>query len=279
MKLYHYQDPNGLINFGDDLNPWLWDHLLPKGFLDSDPSHLLIGIGTLLNDNLPKASEYSVFGSGVGYGSRAPIVNSNWNIYALRGPLSAKALGVDEKLAITDGAYLLKGIVSEVPKKEFKVSYMPHFNLARPSLEIWCNQIGINYIDPSKPILDTLNDILKTELLLTEAMHGAIVSDCFRIPWIPVKSSKTILDFKWIDWCSSLGIDYDPVEIIPIWENVSGKYHKEIINFSKSKINENIFKKTIKKSPRTLSKDDISRARYDQLEEKLHAMVERNNGN
>ena len=45
MKLVYYQDPKG--NFGDDLNPWLWERLLP-GRLDDDPSELLVGMGTIL---------------------------------------------------------------------------------------------------------------------------------------------------------------------------------------------------------------------------------------
>jgi succinoglycan biosynthesis protein ExoV len=276
MKLHYYQDPHGIINFGDDLNPWIWSKLLPEGFLNRDQDHLLVGIGTLLNDNLPKASKVSVFGSGVGYGTRPPNVTPDWHIYGLRGPLSAKALGVDEKYAITDGAYLLKGIITDTPGKKYGASYMPHFTMARPSLRVWCENLGIHYIDPSSPIHETLNDILETEFLLTEAMHGAIVADCFRVPWLPVKSSKTILDFKWIDWCSSLNIDYSPIQIVPLWETVNSKIHKNIINFSKSKLNEKIFKKTIKKTPRNLSKEEISRQRFEQLEDQLQAMVKKN---
>lgn len=276
MRLYYYKDPRGVINFGDDLNPWIWSELLPSGFLDRDQEHLLVGIGTLLNDNLPKSASVSVFGSGVGYGTRPPVVDPKWKIYALRGPLSAKALKVADEYAITDGAYLLRGLIKDLPEKKFRVSYMPHFTLSSDSQRDWCESLGIHYIDPSKDIHTTLQDILKTELLLTEAMHGAIVADCFRIPWIPVKSSKTILDFKWIDWCSSLNIDYRPINIVPIWENVQKKAHKEFINFSKSKINERIFKRAIEKHPRSLSGIEISKLRFQQLSDKIVELVESN---
>ena len=33
MKIYYFKDPVG--NFGDDLNSWLWDTLIP-GYFDSD---------------------------------------------------------------------------------------------------------------------------------------------------------------------------------------------------------------------------------------------------
>lgn len=37
-------------------------------------------------------------------------------------------------------------------------------------------------------------------------MHGAIISDAFRIPWIPVKCFPFIDEFKWLDFTSSMNI-------------------------------------------------------------------------
>jgi succinoglycan biosynthesis protein ExoV len=46
-------------------------------------------------------------------------------------------------------------------------------------------------------------------------MHGAIIADYFRTPWIPVKISRKILDFKWHDWCESIDVQYEPVLLQP----------------------------------------------------------------
>ncbi len=54
MKLYYFIDPSG--NFGDDLNPWIWDRLLPD-FFDQNADTLFIGIGTLLNHRIPYAAK------------------------------------------------------------------------------------------------------------------------------------------------------------------------------------------------------------------------------
>ena len=38
-------------------------------------------------------------------------------------------------------------------------------------------------------------------------MHGAIISDSYRIPWVPVKLYKSINEFKWYDYAESLGLN------------------------------------------------------------------------
>jgi len=57
----------------------------------------------------------------------------------------------------------------------------------------------------------TLTAIQQSRLLIAEAMHGAIVADALRVPWIPIRFHKHILPFKWRDWCASLNMSYDPV--------------------------------------------------------------------
>ena len=74
MKLMYYRDERG--NFGDDLNPWLWERLLP-GFLDDRDDVLLVVIGTILNHAIPAEPVKVVFGSGVGYGN-LPILDDRW---------------------------------------------------------------------------------------------------------------------------------------------------------------------------------------------------------
>ena len=39
-------------------------------------------------------------------------------------------------------------------------------------------------------------------------MHGAIVADTLRVPWIPVRTNPKILPFKWLDWCQSVKLPY-----------------------------------------------------------------------
>jgi succinoglycan biosynthesis protein ExoV len=217
MKLFYYRYPEGSSNFGDHLNPWLWEQLLPD-ILDEDENTIFVGIGTVLNsDLLPKAHRTAVFSSGVGYGT-LPKVESSWSIYCVRGPLSAQALGVRNELAVTDGAILVRRLFNTTNRKVTRFAYMPHYSHAEYGGQTWnsiCKDLGFGYIDPRWPVEQVLSSINQTEILLTEAMHGAIVADAFRVHWIPINTGPHILDFKWQDWCLSVDVEYQPRYISP----------------------------------------------------------------
>jgi succinoglycan biosynthesis protein ExoV len=116
MKLYYYKDVVG--NFGDDLNSWLWDTLLPD-FFDQDDSVRMSGIGTIINTAMPKTNKWIVFSSGVGYGNPpANFGDDSWDILSVRGPLSAKVLGLPQDKYITDGAALLNTLEEFKPLSE-----------------------------------------------------------------------------------------------------------------------------------------------------------------
>lgn len=226
MLLYYHRDPKG--NFGDDLNPWLWGRLLPGFFHggfphepklrdgSADGETLFVGIGTLLNRNIPERASKIVFGTGAGYGP-PPAVNGSWDISCVRGPLTAAMLGLDRSLAVTDPGILVRAIDIQRGPTICRMSYMPHCSSARRA--DWskiCEQVGIGFIDPRWPVERVLRGICSTEVLITEAMHGAIVADALRTPWLPVATRST-LELKWHDWCQSLGLEYKPVRMPALW--------------------------------------------------------------
>lgn len=186
MKLFYYNGKEKGIqsnNFGDELNPWLWHQLLP-GVFDGDESLLFVGIGTLLNEHLSTVSKKIIFGAGVGYG-KTPRVNQTWRIYFVRGQLSAKALEVEAHLGLTDPAILIRQFFQPTGQKKYPRSYMPHFTEAMCNGSAWrelCQSLGIYYIDPTLALEQVLTEIDATEVLFTEAMHGAIVADALRTP-------------------------------------------------------------------------------------------------
>lgn len=275
MKLFYWAGEKDIKNFGDEINPYLWKKLL-KGLLDNDEDTILIGIGTILNENIPNCRMKAIFSSGVGYGNGRFKLDNSYKIYCVRGPLSAKALGIDIKYAITDGALLMRDIYRPTESvNTSKYSYMPHWERHSQEMMDICRNIGINYIDPTEECVESvINKISASEILLTEAMHGAIIADTYRVPWVPIRSSKYILDFKWNDWCMSLGINYSPNDIWPLWTSPTPA---SAFQKGKQLIKENIIgrqlKKVINKSTPLLSDESRQNTLHCQLEDKLDLLV------
>ncbi|MEM0981729.1 MAG: polysaccharide pyruvyl transferase family protein [Cyanobacteria bacterium P01_H01_bin.58] len=222
MEIYYDQRSDGAGNFGDDLNPWLWQQLLPE-LLTRQDGVVLVGIGTLLNAKLlkrvKKAQRVSIFSTGVGYEQPLTTLPDHWKIYCLRGPLSCQALGISSELAITDGAVLLRRLIKPTLTQPNKAAFMPHIHHAVFAGDRWrqiCQLSGIHYINPQLPVEQVLSAIQQSRVLITEAMHGAIVADALGVPWIPVVTSPRILQFKWQDWCASVQQPYRPIYLPPL---------------------------------------------------------------
>jgi succinoglycan biosynthesis protein ExoV len=129
------------------------------------------------------------------------------------------ALGLPNELAVTDPAVLVRNIVSTVnPRKVHRFAYMPHWESANSAWERACIKAGAGYIDPRWEVQKVIGEIRKTKVLFTEALHGAIVADTLRIPWVPVHTRDHILSSKWVDWCTSVGLTYKPVRVFSVWD-------------------------------------------------------------
>jgi succinoglycan biosynthesis protein ExoV len=216
MKPFHWESTHG--NFGDDLNLWLWDFLLP-GLRDVHEETLLVGVGTVLNTLiLPLGGRKLVIGSGFGYGSLPDMGDKNeWDVRCVRGPLTAEKVGLAQDMGIVDPAVM----VTEMPefknlRKTGRRTFVPHWESAAAGLwpEI-CKTVGLSYLDPRGEAKAVIREIATSELIVAESMHGAILADAFRVPWIAVSTSRAINSFKWNDWARSLGVTYAP-KLIPV---------------------------------------------------------------
>ncbi len=222
MQLKYYTKE---INFGDALNKLIFEQYIPE-LLDDNEEVILLGIGTVLGleGGTPKTRKIVVFSSGYGFGDektygQKPSLDDRYDIICVRGPLTAQKLDLDEKLAVTDGAILLKGIETTVPEKEYKWSYMPHHKSDKmyKDWESVVKKAGGNYISAINDPQKVIQEILKSEVLVTEAMHGAIVADVYRVPWIAVRAYDHINAFKWKDWLATLNLDYHPHKLVSLF--------------------------------------------------------------
>ncbi|HEY9646567.1 MAG TPA: polysaccharide pyruvyl transferase family protein [Chroococcidiopsis sp.] len=274
MKLHYYKLKTG--NFGDDLNAWLWPDRLP-GIFDQDERVVFIGIGTLINDGLIERTARShkrlVFSTGVGYGQSVPAADAFEQIYCLRGPLSAEALGVSPDLAITDGAILVRRLIAPSPTKRYRFAYMPHHELAGEGWRRACQQINFGYIDPRGEAKQVIAEINQTEVLLTEAMHGAIIADALRVPWIPIVTNASILPFKWNDWCRSVEVDYAPFSVARLHHPRSQRDLttpvRAVRDWARQRAAAQAVRHIAQTARPTLSRDRLIEQRTVQLEEKI----------
>lgn len=188
-------------NFGDELNAWLWPKLLPD-FFDGEREKLFLGIGSVLFDSFPRNCTKVVCGAGFGgYTARPDVHQGDWDIYFVRGPITAKALGLPRNLALGDPAILVRQLLPLNRPKVTKFAYMPHVDsLALGAWREVCRLAGVRLIDPSAPVDTILREIQETEVLISEALHGAIVADALRTPWIGVLPLARINRMKWLDW-------------------------------------------------------------------------------
>jgi succinoglycan biosynthesis protein ExoV len=224
MQLYYFKGSKP--NFGDDLNPWLWHKLLHNKVFNDDDTELFLGVGSIIYDSFPNDKKKIVFGSGYGGYTNLPAIDDSWVFRFVRGKITAKLLNLDEKLAMGDSAILIRSCVSLNHNKKYKISFIPHWeSTLYGTWDKVCEAAGIHYINPCAITEEVVNDIVSSELVIAEAMHGAIVADSLRVPWIPVKPIQEQHHMKWYDWASALDLNINPY-VIPgssLTEFVTGK--------------------------------------------------------
>lgn len=215
MKLTYFRGP--VPNFGDELNEYIWPRILKPGFLDDNSDTLFIGIGSILYDHYPKDARKLVVGAGYG-GYTAPprVSDGSWDIAFVRGPRTARRLGLPSEKAITDGAILLRTLDLPEPANGLGIAFMPHFDsLGRGHWREACRLAGLFMIDPTDPVALVISQLRGAKAVIVEAMHGAIVADALRVPWIPVRPIHRSHQAKWLDWAESLSLDYRPSTLRP----------------------------------------------------------------
>ncbi len=208
MNIMFWKSPRG--NFGDDINEWIWDLLLP-GHRDWSADVTLVGVGSLMGFDLPEGRKLIV-GTGSGYGQLPELTpREDWDIRCVRGPRTAEGLGLPRSLGVGDPVSVLArrpeftGI-----EKTGDILFVPHWHSATHPDFDWetvAARAGLAYQSPCDDAEAVVRRIAAARLVLTESLHGAIVADAFRVPWIPVRTTMALFkEFKWADWADTLDL-------------------------------------------------------------------------
>lgn len=204
MILYQWRGP--APNFGDELNGLLWPRLLP-GFFDGDPSARFLGIGSVLDSRHGRDGVKLV--AGAGYGGYEPPValDQHWIVHWVRGPRTARLLGLDAELGLGDPASLLPAVGFRAQDDRAAIGFMPHFeSLERGHWAEASHRAGLSLIDPRGDPAAVIAAIGRCRVLVSEALHGVIAADALRVPWIAARPLVAVHRPKWLDWADSLGL-------------------------------------------------------------------------
>ncbi|MYM00282.1 hypothetical protein GR702_21285 [Novosphingobium sp. FGD1] len=219
MKLLRYRP--AVPNFGDDLNDLIWPELAP-GLFDSDGGEgadAFVGIGTIIGLDPQGSESLHVFSSGTGYSDDRRWRGRKVEYHCVRGPLTARVLGLPNKTALTDGGILAPLITRFQEPNAFGGTggtvVVPHFEtIAFPGWAEAVGMAGFHLVDPRGTPDLVIGALKDASLVLTESLHGAILADAFGVPWRAFAVSRNFSRAKWADWTCSLDLRVD-VTLVP----------------------------------------------------------------
>ncbi|WP_194767836.1 hypothetical protein [Tamlana sp. I1] len=288
MKLVYYKSESG--NFGDDLNVWMWPQIFGADFLEKERDIGFFGIGSILIENSVFIDQANLCEKKVIFGTGVRSINENiemddsWHILFLRGPYSSLKLKGDLDHYIADAAYFLALLPQykrylDTPKK-YKTSFIPYFkSIDKMDWQKICDDLSWNLILPTEvnSVEDFILEVAASEQVISEAMHGAMIADIVRVPWVRFRfyshlyEGTMVSEWKWNDWLLSIGFS-ENIEI-----NVGLRNKKKIRGFlKKRKIRNRIFNevKQINNSTFRLSSDVTLNTIIKKLKSKKEELVQ-----
>lgn len=207
-------------NFGDDLNFYLLKELykidtpinLRQTFLGHNLLNYLL-IGSIIESYTNNKS--IIWGSGAMHGT-IDLKEKPLKVLAVRGPLTREYLlsqGVDCPPVYGDPALLLPDLYDPQLEKKYDVGIIPHItDLSNPIVDELQNLgykiIRLNNYRSWRSIVD---DIISCKCILSSSLHGLILSDAYNVnnTWIQIKPLNKGNDFKFRDYFSSVGREYE----------------------------------------------------------------------
>lgn len=263
-------------NVGDALNTWLWPKLIPD--LDSlDKSGTLFGVGSVLDKRLNTPGPKYILGSGARSGDHGISGRTDLRVFAVRGPLSAEALKINERFGITDPASMVARLYNK-GRDSSEIGIVPYFTASRKLWSSIAENLGYRLISPHLGTEDFLSELSRCKFVITEAMHGAILANSLRIPWHPISANSFALEgktnsFKWTDWTRSLDLPFEPTRLPPLWdtaETIAGHLRSKL----KMTFIEHKLRSIMSSNKRYLSDKSTLNKKLDIFQDAIHSFRE-----
>ncbi len=209
IRTFWYQHPEGHGNFGDELTVPILKELFGIDAEWNNEAGKLLGVGSIIA-HTQKGD--TIWGSGLLADEHGKIPEAT--ILALRGPLTARNLGVTAQV-YGDPAILMPLVYKKSNvKKTHKRGYVPHYTDYDSPL-IPQNAFKINPTDHWSKVID---DICSCEEIVSSSLHGIIIAEAYGIPAIYTEYGDKRIggDFKFRDYLLGTGRTEDDLYKTPI---------------------------------------------------------------
>jgi hypothetical protein len=210
----YWKKGEAVQNFGDYISEYLATHLFYPYRSGVRAVHVM---GSVIDGLfVPMADDRPVVFWGCGLRCDQPLdqeVRQRTEIAAVRGPLSASALGLGSLVPMGDPAFLLPAFhtPAHVEKLAGKAVCIPHFNDQRADEALLtisgCDAVLRPSIDDSEvALLDLINAITSADFVLSASLHGCIVAAAYQKPFSYWDTGTIDLPFKWQDLSASISV-------------------------------------------------------------------------
>ena len=159
---------------------------------------------------MPPAAVKVVAGAGYGGYEPLPALDASWVIHWVRGPRTAHLLGLPDSLGLGDPAMLLHVGARTGTRGARFGGHRLHAAFRKLARGTWHGGRRRRRRDADRPARRSgaiIAAIAGCRVLLSEALHGAIVADALRVPWIALRPLVPIHRAKWQDWAATLDLD------------------------------------------------------------------------
>ena len=209
---------------GGMINRWLWPRLTP-GLRARVDDTLLLGCGGLIDVDNPALGDHDriiVFGAGARGANRTPdVTGPEWDIRFVRGPETARVLGLGPERWLCDPAVLApalhggRGPERRSLRVARRVALIPGPHVAAAAAQALAAGAGLSLIpmqDGAEAMFDAL---IACDAAICGDLIGAVIADAYGIPWRPLRSAAADDGdaFEWLDWSRSMALTPCAIDI------------------------------------------------------------------
>ncbi|MEB0205865.1 polysaccharide pyruvyl transferase family protein [Pseudomonas sp. CCC3.1] len=221
LNTFWWRPGNEKFNLGDEITTFLLSELFSVNHqLTSLDEAKLISTGSILqsiwgNRYLFRRKPIGVVGSGFIYTGMKLRKLKFSKIYSVRGHLSRQLITdkYPNNILLGDPGLLVPlalGDLGQTVEKKYKYGIIPHFTKfdTEDQNEKYKALGSYRVIDfRTNDFKKIASEILSCEVIMSQALHGLILSDAFQIPniWLDEGSLHTGGNFKFHDYFSSVG--------------------------------------------------------------------------